>query len=65
VEAVENHKPVSHRSHRPLEIPQKRRDSHFPTASPTSSLIKKKTRNPLRQAEGAQPGKSTNRTDHV
>jgi transposase len=46
VEAVENHKPVSHRSHRPLEIPQKRRDSHFPTASTTSSLLKKKTRKP-------------------
>jgi transposase len=32
VEAVENQKPVSHRSHRPLEIPQKRRASHFSTA---------------------------------
>jgi hypothetical protein len=31
VEAVGNPKPVSHRSHRPLEIPQHRRDSHFPT----------------------------------
>jgi transposase len=46
VEAVENHKPVSHRSHRPLEIPQKRRDSHFPTASTTSPLPNKKTRKP-------------------
>ena len=46
VEAVENHKPVSHRSHRPLEIPQKQRDSHFPTASTTSSFTKKKTRKP-------------------
>lgn len=46
VEAMENHKPVFHRSHRPLEIPQKRRDSHFPTASTTSALSKKKIRKP-------------------
>jgi transposase len=45
VETVENHKPVSHRPHRPLEIPQHRRDSHFPTA-PTTSLLQKKTRKP-------------------
>jgi len=32
VEAVENRKAVSHRSHRPLEIPPSR-DSHFPTAT--------------------------------
>ena len=30
VDTVENQKPVSHRAHRPLEIPP--RDSHFPTA---------------------------------
>ena len=46
VEAVENHKPVSHRSHRPLEIPQKQRDSHFPTASTTAAIGTKKTRKP-------------------
>jgi hypothetical protein len=34
VHAVENQKTVSHRAHRPLEIPS--RDSHFPTA-PTSA----------------------------
>jgi len=45
VETVENHKPVFHRSHRPLEIPQPRRDSHFPTA-PTSSPSQKKIRKP-------------------
>jgi transposase len=45
VETVENQKPVSHRSHRPLEIPQPRRDSHFPTA-PTISLSQKRTRKP-------------------
>jgi hypothetical protein len=44
VEAVENHKPVSHRSHRPLEIPQNRRDSHFPTASRSTTFTKRKTR---------------------
>jgi transposase len=42
VEAVENHKPVSHRSHRPLEIPQSRRDSHFPTASTTRMVNQQK-----------------------
>lgn len=36
VEALENQKPVSQRSHRRLEIPQPQRDSHFPTASATS-----------------------------
>ena len=47
VETVENQKPVSHRSHRPLEIP--RRDSHFPTAPTTSSFSsqsQKRTRKP-------------------
>jgi hypothetical protein len=47
VEAVENQKPVSHRSHRPLEIPQKRRDSHFPTAAATTiTLTNKRPRKP-------------------
>jgi hypothetical protein len=46
VKAVENHKSVFHRSHRPLEIPQKQRDSHFSTASTTGPLPKKKTRKP-------------------
>ena len=46
VEAVENPKTVSHRSHRPLEIPQGR-DSHFPPAPVAASLYrKKKTRKP-------------------
>jgi len=40
VEAVENRKPVSHRSHRPLEIPM--RDSHFPTAATTGMNVTKK-----------------------
>jgi transposase len=46
VETVENQNTVSHRSHRPLEIPQQRRDSHFPTAPTTRSLLRNKTRKP-------------------
>ena len=46
VETVENHKPVSHRLHRPLEIPQPRRDSHFPTAPTTVPLLRTKIRKP-------------------
>jgi transposase len=46
VGTVENHKPVSHRPHRPLEIPQPRRDSHFPTAPTTVPLLRTKTRKP-------------------
>lgn len=45
VETVGNQKTVSHRSPRPLEIPQQRRDSHFPTA-PIRSLLKSKNRKP-------------------
>src|SRR6202522_4263887 len=45
VEAVENQNQVSHRSHRPLEIP-KTRDSHFSTAPTTSFILKAKTRKP-------------------
>ena len=62
VEAMENHKPVSHR---PLEIPQKQRDFHFPTASTAAGVIPRKTRNPLRQAEGDSRADQLNRTDHV
>jgi hypothetical protein len=58
VEVMENHKPVSHRSPRPLEIPQNRRHSHFPTASTTTTFAKRKTRNPPRLAEGGRQGKS-------
>ncbi len=46
VETVENQKQVFHRSHRPLEIPQKRRDSHFPTVPATATYTKTKTRKP-------------------
>jgi hypothetical protein len=46
VETVENHKPVSHRPHRPLEIPQQRRDSHFSTAPASAVVSGNKTRKP-------------------
>jgi hypothetical protein len=39
VETVENQKAVSHRSHRPLEIPP--RDSHFPTARATTIPVQR------------------------
>jgi transposase len=45
VETVENQKPVSHPSHRPLEIPKKR-DFHFPTAPTTSPILRTTTRKP-------------------
>jgi len=73
VETVENHKPVSHRPHRPLEIPQPRRDSHFPTAPTTVPLLPTKTRKPpsaSRRGASDLPisrpnRRSANRTDHV
>jgi len=46
VETVENQNAVFHRSHRPLAIPQRQRDSHFPTAPATVSSLNKKTRKP-------------------
>jgi transposase len=49
VETVKNPKAVFHRSHRPLEIPQRRRDAHFPTDSATAApyaKTKTKTRKP-------------------
>jgi transposase len=75
VETVENHKPVSHRPHRPLEIPQPRRDSHFPTA-PTAVLLSsiKIRKPPSASRRGSadltgRPNKRSalqaNRTDHV
>ncbi|MGC1451741.1 MAG: ISNCY family transposase [Candidatus Sulfotelmatobacter sp.] len=44
VETVENHKPVSHRSHRPLENSPTPRVSHFPTA-PTNRPSPLQTQN--------------------
>lgn len=56
VETVENQKAVSHRSHRPLEIP--RRDSHFPTAPATTPLVssKRKPRSGSRRGSTGQIG---------
>ena len=62
VEAMENHKPVSHRSHRPLEIPQKERDSPFSTASTTAAVLSrnnKKTRKPLSASRRGSTGQIT------
>jgi transposase len=44
MEAGENQKTVSTGSHTPLEISQKTRDSHFPTASTTASVLTTKTK---------------------
>ena len=53
VEAVENQKAVSHRSHRPLEISPTTRDSHFPTAAaPVCVSIKKKRKPPTASRRG-------------
>src|ERR1035441_1027042 len=41
MEAGENQKQVSTGFHTPLEIPQKTRDSHFPTAPTTASVLSK------------------------
>jgi len=41
MEAGENQKQVSTGSHTPLEISPKARDSHFPTAPPTASVLPK------------------------
>lgn len=46
VETVENHKPVSHGSHRPLENSPTPRVSHFPTAPVNRSLLRTNTRKP-------------------
>ena len=76
VETVENQKQVFPRSPRPLEIPQPRRDSHFPTAPTTSPLLTTKIRKPPSASRrgsadltlGRPHKRSTlqaNRTDHV
>ena len=44
MEAGENQKAVSTGSHTPLEISQKARDSHFPTAPTTASVLSTKTK---------------------
>jgi hypothetical protein len=42
MEAGENQKQVSPRSHTPLEISPKPRDSHFPTAPTAASVFSKR-----------------------
>jgi transposase len=76
VETVENQRQVFPRSHRPLEIPQLRRDSHFPTAPTTVPLLPTKIRKPpsasrrgsadltLGRPHKRSPSQA-NRTDHV
>jgi len=44
MEAGENQKQVSTGSHTPLEISRKARDSHFPTAPTTASVLATKTK---------------------
>ena len=51
VEAVQNHRQVSHRSHSSLEISQKARDFHFPTAPTVLPL------NNPKKACGGLPGR--------
>ena len=76
VETVENQKPVSHCSHRPLEIPQPQRDSHFPTAPAVAFPSRTKPRPRSRRSPSAsrrgpadltikRSGKRANRTDRV
>jgi transposase len=76
VETVENQKPVSHRSHRPLEIPQPQRDSHFPTvpaiASPSQTTTRTRNRKPPSASRRGPADltlkrgiKRANRTDRV
>ena len=75
VETVETHKPVSHRPHRPLGIPQPRRDSHFPTAPTAVRLLPTKVRKPpsasrrgsadLTSRPNKRSAQQANRTDRV
>ena len=76
VETAENQKPVSPRSHRPLEIPQPQRDSHFPTgpaiASPSQNTARTRNRKPPSASRRGRADltlkrgiKRANRTDRV
>jgi transposase len=55
VEAEENRKAVSHRSHRPLEIPQSR-DSHFPTATNNPVDVHPRRRKPASASKRGASG---------
>jgi hypothetical protein len=66
MEAGENRKQVSPASHTPLEISQKARDSHFPTAPTTTSALRK-AKVKTKTQKGKRPNGRTlynaNRTD--
>ena len=65
METVENQKRVSHRSHRPLEIPNGR-DFHFPTAPTKTFISRTKNRKPASSSRRGSADRTTyNRTDHV
>ena len=55
VEAVENRQAVSHRSHRPLEIPPSR-DSHFPTATNNPIDVHPRKRKPASASKRGASG---------
>jgi transposase len=55
VEAVENRKAVSPRSHRPLEIPPSR-DSHFSTATAANRKVRPKSRKPASASRRGSSG---------
>ena len=69
MEAGENQKQVSTGSHTPLEISPKARDSHFPTAPTTASVLPKtKAKAKPKTKGGGLTAASlcfTKRTDHV
>ena len=68
MEAGENQKQVSTGSHTPLEISPKPRDSHFPTAPTTASVLpKEKAKAKTKTQGGGLKAASlcfTKRTDH-
>lgn len=55
VEAVENRQAVSHRSHRPLEIPPSR-DSHFSTATNSPIVVHPRKRKPASASKRGASG---------
>src|SRR5438270_317507 len=63
VEPVENHKPVSHRPHCPLEIPQPRRNSHFPTAPTVVPLAHTNSKTNIRKPPSASRRGPADRTN--
>ena len=60
VEACGNQTPVSTGSHRPLEISQSTRDSHFSTAPTTTAVVSKRNGKTKKAANPAYPNRTTN-----